>query len=376
MKKLTKEQIKSMGDMGGADYARQEAWDIQAAANALSMIASMVSNEVDEPMDMMTLADIMNSLIEFIRGEIKEMETAANATSVMTKSLSTKSATAVIAACRACIKMCQDCPAAEDNTHSACIAACQKCIEACRDYPMTDQRCISAMKTCAEACLACAKVCDVCKAECRACANVCKGDGIAKSLDLSYAKSLGISLPELAVKYVALDEIKGYTFLWGSPKLTDIEMEYFTKDTNFWDESLGKSSRPLTWDHSQDENFKAAPIIGLINDFGDDEIGRWYVAKLDRSHKYRKAIDALIEAGKLGTSSDSAPQYVQRVKTGKSTWLKEWPWFASALTDTPAEPRMIDSLEFYKSLGITFPDASNKAWEWRKLQAAKLKSGI
>lgn len=196
------------------------------------------------------------------------------------------------------------------------------------------------------------------------------------ALNLSYAKSINLDLPDMAVKYVALDQVRGYTFLWGNPSLTDVEFEYFTKDSNFWDESLGKAARPLTWDHAQDETMKASPIIGTITDFGDDELGRWYVAKLDRSHKYRKAIDALIEQGKLGTSSDSAPQYVQRVKTGKSTWLKEWPWFASALTDTPAEPRMIDSLEFYKSLGITLPETQSNAWKWnqKRLQLFKLKN--
>ena len=288
MKKITEAQLKSMGEMGGADYARQEAWDVQQAAQALSMIASMVHNEVDEPMDMMTLADIMFSLVEFIKGEIKEMESAA----------------------------------------------------------LTPVKSVPAEVKTQEL-----------------------------SLNLSYAKSLNIEkLPDMAVKYVALDQIKGYTYLWGNPTVTDVEMEYFTKDTNFWDETLGKSPRPLTWDHAQDESLKAHPVIGQITDFGDDEIGRWYVAKLERSHKYRKAIDALIEAGKLGTSSDSAPQYVQRVKTGKSTWLKEWPWFASALTDTPAEPRMIDSLEFYKSIGITLPETPRKAWEWnqKRLQLSRL----
>ncbi len=291
MKKITEAQMNSMKSMGGAEYAHQEAWDVQQAAQALSMIAQMVHNEVNEPMDMMTLADIMFSLIEFIKGEIKEMESAAT----------------------------------QGENYSKSIPAVVKTQET--------------------------------------------------TLNLSYAKSLNIeTLPDMAVKYVALDQIKGYTYLWGNPKVTDIEMEYFTKDTNFWDETLGKSPRPLTWDHAQDESLKAHPVIGQITDFGDDEIGRWYVAKLDRSHKYRKAIDALIEAGKLGTSSDSAPQYVQRVKTGKSTWLKEWPWFASALTDTPAEPRMIDSLEFYKSLGITLPETPRKAWEWnqRRLQLSRL----
>lgn len=193
-------------------------------------------------------------------------------------------------------------------------------------------------------------------------------EAAGKSLNLSYVKSLGITVPDMAVKYVALDEIKGYTFLWGNPSLTDIEHDYFTKSTNFWDEVLGKSPRPLTWDHAQDDTLKASPIIGSIHDFGDDEVGRWYVAKLDRSHRYRKAVDALIKEGKLGTSSDSAPQYVQRVKTGKSTWLKSWAWFASALTDTPAEPRMIDSLEYLKSIGVVLPDTRLTAWKYTQMQ--------
>lgn len=175
-------------------------------------------------------------------------------------------------------------------------------------------------------------------------------------LNLSYAKSLGVYVPEMAVKFVARDEIKGYTFLWGNDKLTDLEVEYFTKNTNFWDGVMGKNTRPLTWDHAQDPTFKASPVVGQIVDFGDDEIGRWYVAKLERSHQYNKAISQLIKDGRLGTSSDSAPQYVERVKTGKATWLKTWAWFASALTDTPAEPRMIGSVEILKSLGVSLPD--------------------
>jgi len=106
----------------------------------------------------------------------------------------------------------------------------------------------------------------------------------------------------------------------------------------------------------------------------DDEIGRWYVAKLDTSHKYKEAIHRLIKKGVLGTSSDSAPQYVVREKTGKSTWLKEWPWFASALTNTPAEPRMIDSLEFLKSLGVEIPDVNSNLsrYQYKKRQAQLL----
>lgn len=206
---------------------------------------------------------------------------------------------------------------------------------------------------------------------------------MGKSLNLAYVKSMGLALlpQQLAVKYVGRDEIKGYTFLWGDPQRTDIEREFFTPKTDFWDGVI-TGTRPLTWDHAQDDEMKATPVIGTITDFGDDELGRWYAAKLDRSHRYRKMIDKLIEQGVIGTSSDSAPQYVVRERMGKSTWLKRWPWFASALTDVPCEPRLIGSIEMLKSLGITIPDArmgegevpAAWAWDTERIRLSKLRT--
>jgi hypothetical protein len=182
-------------------------------------------------------------------------------------------------------------------------------------------------------------------------------DKTALPVNLSYAKSIGslASPKDIAVKFVGRDEIRAYLALWGGDGITDMESEYFTRETDFWDGTLGKSVRPLTWDHAQDEGFKASPTIGQIVDFGDDEVGRWYVARLDRHHRYRKAVDALIEKKSVGTSSDSAPQYVERVQTGKSTWLKTWPLFAAALTDIPCEPRMIGTVDYFKSIGVLLP---------------------
>lgn len=176
-------------------------------------------------------------------------------------------------------------------------------------------------------------------------------------MGLTYIKSLGLSKPDnfyrdvLAVKSIGKDDIRGYIALWGNPALTDIESEYFTKSTDFWDGVLS-FPRPLTWNHGQDRNvIKSLDTIGQIQSFGDDDIGRFYEATLERSHKYRKAIDALIGQRVIGTSSDSAPQYVIREKTGKATWLKQWPLFAGALTDVPCEPRMIGDVDF-KTLGV------------------------
>lgn len=182
-----------------------------------------------------------------------------------------------------------------------------------------------------------------------------------KALPLfNYVKHLHLSEDDeylhdlIAVKSVARDTIRGYSMLWGTPEKVDLEGEFFTKSTDFWDKQLtAQTFRPLTWEHGQEPQTKASPIVGQIVEFGDDDIGRWYVAQLDRAHQYRKAIDALISKREVGTSSDSAPQYVVRERAGKAVWLKQWPWFASALTTTPAEPRMFDAGSLYwKSLGI------------------------
>jgi hypothetical protein len=174
-----------------------------------------------------------------------------------------------------------------------------------------------------------------------------------KGLDLSYAKSLGVSLPDLAVKSLGRDEITGYLALWGSPAKTDLDRDFFTRSTDFWDDKLA-FPRPLTWEHGQDDNFRGRVVIGQIDALTDDELGRVYHATLERAGKYRQIIDRLIEGGALGTSSDSAPQYVLREARGKAHWLRQWPLFAGALTASPAEPRMIDTVGF-KSLGVQLP---------------------
>lgn len=176
-------------------------------------------------------------------------------------------------------------------------------------------------------------------------------------LSLNYIKALHLPIDEqkfrdeLAVKFIGRDEVTGYIALWGSPDLTDVETDFFTKSTDFWDKVIGYP-RPLTWDHAQDKQFKADPVIGQILEMGDDEVGRWYHAALDRKHKYFNAVAKLVGGRDLGTSSDSAPQYVERERTKSGAhWLKRWALFGGALTTTPAEPRMWDTTH-WKSLGL------------------------
>lgn len=201
-------------------------------------------------------------------------------------------------------------------------------------------------------------------------------------MNASYAKSISSfwDIETLAVKKVGADLIRHPVFIWGNSKQTDLEGEFFTRDSDFWDRAQGKT-RPLTWDHAQDESFKADPLIGMTVEWEDDEVARWAISQLDKTHKYRKAIERLIDTKSLGSapiavpllgaSSDSAPQYVERQTVGKGVWLKRWPWFATALTTAPCEPRMIEAgkgVAYLKSLGISLPDAPDLARQFEVLQ--------
>ncbi len=184
---------------------------------------------------------------------------------------------------------------------------------------------------------------------------------IVINVNLSYMKSVQPKFSEeqlkdiASVKFVGPDRIFHYAFLWGNEDHPDLTAEYFTKESDLWDTILKKSARPLTWDHAQDPTFKSNPVIGKTLDYGDDDIGRWALSVLDNSHTYYRAISDLISKGIIGTSSDSAPQYVEKEKRGKAMWLKTWPWFASALTATPCEPRMVGTVDFFKTLGVILP---------------------
>lgn len=286
------------------DYAMAESWDIQNAAHCLDMLASIAAAEAaqGEGGDVEEVGAIIKALLVFIGGELQEMVDAAGQAAALECPMCG-------AGVEAGDKFCPMCGAPLAAEEPAMLSAPPK-------------------------------------------------------FALGYVKSLHLPHDEqyfqdvLAVKSTGADTVRGYTMLWGSPEAVDVEREYFTKTTDFWDATLA-TPKPLTWDHAQDPTLKAPAVIGQITGYGDDDIGRWYEAQLDRAHRYRKAVDKLIRAGALGTSSDSAPQYVVREKSARgATWLKCWPWFASALTTTPAEPRMVGTIEYFKSLGIALPPAT------------------
>lgn len=134
----------------------------------------------------------------------------------------------------------------------------------------------------------------------------------------------------MAVKRVAPDVVEGLAIPYG----VDVDGEQFTPETDLCLDWFGKSGRPLIYDHGFDA--LGPSVIGRQVEYEEREDGRWAQAQLNRSHKYRKAVDRLVEEGALGFSSGAMPHLVTMSKsTGRIT---RWPWVELSLTPVPAHP--------------------------------------
>lgn len=171
----------------------------------------------------------------------------------------------------------------------------------------------------------------------------------------------------LEVKAMPDGRIRAYALVWGDETNTDLsdKKDFFTPRTDFWDKQL-PMPRPLTYHHGWNAETKATPVIGKIDEFGDDDVGRWYIAELDKAHRYEKAVRALIEKRALRSSVDSIPQYARREAKGNGAHeIVCYPLFGVTLTPMPAEPRLVDRpaqemKTLYHQIGVelTLPEAS------------------
>lgn len=176
--------------------------------------------------------------------------------------------------------------------------------------------------------------------------------------------------PALEVKALPDGRIRAYALVWGDENNTDLseKKDYFTPRTDFWDTQL-PMPRPLTYHHGWNEETKGIPVVGKIDEFGDDDIGRWYIAELDKAHRYEKAVRALIQQRALRSSVDSIPQYARReAKANGAHEIQVYPLFGVTLTPMPAEPRLVDRPAqemkmLYQQIGVelTLPEANPEA---------------
>jgi len=141
--------------------------------------------------------------------------------------------------------------------------------------------------------------------------------------------------------------VKGYLVRFGSANDTDLERDYFTKDTDFGMEFFDGSSHKLGlyYNHGMDPVVKTKKIgYGTIK---MTDNGLWYEAQLDLADEYAKMIYDLAQKGKLGFSSGAASHMVDREKVGKSYEIKRWNLAEASLTPQPAESRNMASVKRY-----------------------------
>ena len=133
--------------------------------------------------------------------------------------------------------------------------------------------------------------------------------------------------------------VKGYAIRFGNATDTDLEADYFTKNTDYGRplKKGDKFAMNLYYHHGQDNTIKTYAIGSGIATY--DDTGIWFEAQLNMADKYAQMINELAKQGKLGYSSGSAGHLVSRTQKGASFEVKSWPIAEISLTPTPAESR-------------------------------------
>ncbi len=137
------------------------------------------------------------------------------------------------------------------------------------------------------------------------------------------------------VKALGDGRVGGYLVLFGDENNTDLEGDYFTKNTDF---GPHKSSLVL-YQHGMDKSLKRR-VLDPEATIKTDDIGVWVEAQLSLRDEYEEAIYQMAKRKKLGWSSGTAPHLVEREAKGEAFHITRWPLGLDAsLTPTPAEPR-------------------------------------
>jgi hypothetical protein len=153
-------------------------------------------------------------------------------------------------------------------------------------------------------------------------------DDLREAVTSPLVKAPGNGTYDVAVKRVSANIVEGLAIPYG----LDVDGEEFTADTNVCLDWFGKSGRPVLYDHGLEA--PGPSVIGRQIDYEERPDGRWAQAQLATNHRYRKAVDALIDQGALGFSSGA----MQHLVTKRGSRLTQWPWVELSLTPVPAHP--------------------------------------
>ena len=117
------------------------------------------------------------------------------------------------------------------------------------------------------------------------------------------------------VKALGDGKLAGYLVRYGDPNTKDLTGEYFTRDTDFGD----NSKADVYYQHGADKKLQKRKLAK--GELTTDEVGVWIEAQLAMRDEYEKAIYALAEKGKLGWSSGTAAHLVERGKKGAANFI-------------------------------------------------------
>lgn len=157
---------------------------------------------------------------------------------------------------------------------------------------------------------------------------VCGGIKIATFMQTPYA-----------IKARADGKIEGYLVRYSSPSRTDLEWDYFDRQTD-----LGVrdgATLPVLWHHNLDEAKRG--IIGKgVASYTD--AGLWFQSWLNIRDEYDRYILKMIEMDKAGYSG-GASSIVRRPTAGKARYVARFPLVEGSITPTPMEPGNAVSLK-------------------------------
>lgn len=185
--------------------------------------------------------------------------------------------------------------------------------------------------------------------------SVGTGEGFAKAYKVEEAKAFAAESGN-ALTFIEAKSNDGeirvgnYMFMWGSPDEKDLDMEYFSKATDWKSDYTEALERiPMDWEHARQpdkygpEGEISVPGVHDVIAWADmktaevDETGLWVERVLNRKSRYLKGVMTLLAAGKLATST--YPIQGQTVK-GEDGHIDKWPLYRDSITVTPMEFRM------------------------------------
>jgi len=138
--------------------------------------------------------------------------------------------------------------------------------------------------------------------------------------------------------------------------------EFFTEKTVFDSPYTETGVLYVDWEHGEGKSVDGPTgpghhdLLGTIDwkTARRDPQGLWVERVLNRRNEYVRALENLVQAGLIGTSSEAIPEKVVKKSTGE---IAVWPLMRDTLTVWPAEPRMLSAnvLQSVKALSDRMP---------------------